>query len=144
MNVVPLHTEPPAREGRVRESFFALFGAPLAWFVQLCAGYSLASEPCYPGSERRLTLPPHLGWTRSAMLAVMLAACLVSLFALARSLSNYRRSAGEMQRSPAEIIRPGADRTCFLALWGIIFGAGFAVASAMTLAAHLLLPRCAG
>ena len=142
--VPALHTQPRAQAGRLPQSFFALFAGPLAWIVQLYSGYALASQACYPGTERRLTLPPHLGWTRAAIAIVMIAACLVSLLALASSLRSYRRSAEEMRRDAAAVIQGGAQRTCFLALWGIIFGAGAAVGSVLTLLAYFVLPQCAG
>ena len=44
----------------------------------------------------------------------------------------------------AEAVRVGAQRTCFLALWGIIFSAGAAVGSVLILAAYFVLPQCAG
>ena len=42
------------------------------------------------------------------------------------------------------MIRVAAHRTCFLALWGMIFGAGAAVGSVITFIAYFVLPRCAG
>jgi hypothetical protein len=143
-SVVALHKQPRERAGRRHESFFALFAGPLAWVVQLYSGYALASQACYPGSERRLTLPAHLGWTRATIAIVMIAACLVSLLALASSLRSYRRSAAEMRGDAAELIHGGAQRTCFLSLWGIIFGAGAAVGTLLTLLAYFVLPQCAG
>jgi hypothetical protein len=143
--VVALHTQPRAEARRLHERFFALFAGPLAWIVQLYSGYALASQACYPGSERRLTLPAHLGWTRAAIAIVMIAACLVSLLALASSLRSYRRSADAMTRpDAAEVLRASAQRNCFLALWGAIFGAGAAVGSALILLAYFVLPQCAG
>lgn len=144
LTVIPLHAGETPRDRRLREGFFALFGGPMAWFVQLTAGYALESESCYPGWERRVALPSALGWTRAAMVAVMLAACLTSLLALARSLRAHRISTQARQDEAAGAVRTAADRTCFLALWGIIFSAGFAVASVLTLIAFFLLPRCAG
>jgi hypothetical protein len=141
---VALHTRPREERGRLRESFFALFAGPLAWLVQLYAGYALASESCYPGSERRLTLPAHLAWTRPAIAIVLIAACLVSLLASASSLRAYRRSADVMRGDPTEAVRSDAQRTCFLALWGMIFGAGAAVGSVLILLAYFMLPQCAG
>jgi hypothetical protein len=141
MNIVALHTQPCDHP---HESFFALFAGPLAWLVQLYAGYALASQSCYPGSERRLTLPAHLVWTRPAIAIVMVAACVVSLLALASSLRSYRRSAEAMRPEAAEVFRANAQRTCFLALWGAIFGAGAAVGSALILLAYFVLPQCAG
>jgi len=142
--MVALHTKPREAAGRLHETFFGLFAGPLAWLLQLYAGYALASESCYPGSERRLTLPAHLVWTRPAIAIVMIAACLVSLLALASSLRSYRRSADEMRRDPTEAVRSNAQRTCFLALWGMIFGAGAAVGSVLILLAYFVLPPCAG
>jgi hypothetical protein len=146
MNTSPaaMHAQPRDEAGRLNESFFALFAGPLAWISQIYASYALASQACYPGSERRLTLPSHLGWTRPAIAIVMIAACLVCLLAMATSLRSYRRSAGEMRRDGAESIRAGAQRTCFLALWGIIFGAGAAVGSVLILLPYFVLPPCAG
>lgn len=142
-HVVP-HTEPPAVTGRLHESFFALFAGPLAWLIQLYACYALASQACYPGFERRLTLPARLGWTRGAIAILMIAACLISLLALASSLRSYRRSTGATRSDAAEVTREGARRTCFLALWGIVFGAGAALGSVITLFAYFVLPQCAG
>ena len=144
IDVASLPTRPRPADKKLRQSFFGLFGAPIAWYVQLCAGVPLASESCYPGTERRLALPAHFGWTRGAIAALMIAACIVSLAALSSSWAAYRRSSEEMLRSPAEAARIGADRACFLALWGIVFGAGFAVASVITFLAYFVLPRCAG
>lgn len=142
--VAPEPTQPGPDAWQLRESFFGLFGGPIAWFVQHCAGYALASEACYPGHERRIALPAPLAWTRAAIAAVMLAACVIALLALASSVRSYRQSSSEMQRDPAAVLRTAADRTCFLALWGIIFGAGFAAASVITFIAYFVLPRCAG
>jgi hypothetical protein len=141
---VALHTQPREDSGRRHESFFALFAGPLAWLLQLYAGYALASQACSPGSERRLTLPAQLAWTRPAIAIVVIASGLVSLLALVSSLRSYRRSAGESPGGAAEAVRVGAQRTCFLALWGIIFSAGAAVGSVLILAAYFVLPQCAG
>lgn len=142
--VVTLHTQPREQRGRLHETFFALFAGPLAWLVQLYAGYALASESCFPGSERRLTLPAHLAWTRPAIAIVMLASCLVSLLALMTSLRSYRRSAEAMRADATEVSRASAQRTCFLSLWGGIFGAGAALGSILILIAYFVLPPCAG
>lgn len=135
----------PRREApQPHESFFGLFGGPIAWFVQHCAGYALASEACYPGHLRRTALPASLAWTRAAIAAVMLGACVIALLALVSSVRSYRRSSSDMRREPADVMRVSADRTCFLSLWGMIFGAGFAAASVITFIAYFVLPRCAG
>lgn len=142
--VVALHSRPPDKGGLLHETFFALFAGPLAWLVQLYAGYALASESCYSGSERRLTLPAHLIWTRPAIAIVMLASCLMSLLALMSSLRSYRRSAEAMLSNATEVVRASAQRTCFLSLWGGIFGGGAALGSILIFIAYVVLPPCAG
>jgi hypothetical protein len=143
MNLIALHTEPRRAGGRL-DGLCSLVAAPIAWVAQIYAGYALASEACYPGSERRLKLPAHLVWTRAAIALVMIAACLVSLLALASSLRSYRRSRNEVGLDLGEVIRTAAQRTSFLSLWGIIFSAGAAGGSLLTHMAYFLLPQCAG
>lgn len=137
------HTRSGEAAEAPHEGFLALFAGPLAWVVQLYSGYALASQACYSGSERRLTLPAHLVWTRAAIAIVMIGACLVSLLALTSSMRTYRR-ANEMRPDTAQLLRESAQRTCFLSLWGIVFSAGAAVGSIVTLLAFFVLPQCAG
>jgi len=139
-----LHVERPAFDEQLHERFFTLFAGPIAWFVQLCLGYMLASEPCFPGYERRLSLPAHLAWTRGAIAVLMILAGIVAVLGLIRSWQAHRRSQQALQGDPHAVLRVGADRACFLALWGVLFNAGFAFASVMTFIAYFVLPRCDG
>jgi hypothetical protein len=125
MNAVVRNPAP----GRLRESFFGLFGGPLAWFVQLCCGFALASQPCFLGGTRVAAPPPALQWTWPAMIFLMAAAVAIALLSLLVSWRTFTRSTG---------------RTRFLALWGILLGGSFALAAAFTAVAFLTLPRCAG
>jgi protein-S-isoprenylcysteine O-methyltransferase Ste14 len=120
---------------------FGITGGPIAWFVQFCAGYGLASWPCFPKSQRALTPLAGYDWTWPAMIAVLIAGVLVALGALLISLRNYQRTQGAPQRR--ELVDDGASRRHFLALWGIVLGAGFALASLITAVAFVVLPRCA-
>jgi hypothetical protein len=114
---------------KLRGSFFGLFGGPLAWFVQLCCGFALASQPCFRGGNRVAAPPPALQWTWPAMILLMAAAVAIALLSLLVSWRTFTRSTG---------------RTRFLALWGILLGGSFALAAAFTAVAFLTLPRCAG
>jgi hypothetical protein len=115
--------------GRLRESFFGLFGGPIAWFLQLCCGYALASQPCFRGGNRMTAPSPALQWTWPAMILLMAAAVAIALLSLMVSWHTFTRSTG---------------RTRFLALWGVLLGGSFALAAAFTAVAFLTLPRCAG
>jgi hypothetical protein len=123
---------------------FVDIGGPLAWYVQLCCGYALASQPCFSGG-RRLTEPmPALQWTWPAMVLLMLAAVLTALLALLASWRAYRRTLIDGSSSMHDLMDAGAGRARFVALWGMLLGGGFALATAVTAVAFITLPRCAG
>jgi hypothetical protein len=116
-------------------ALFGLIGGPLAWFIQLDAGYALASWPCFP-KDHRLALPlAGFAWTWPAMIVVLVASVLVGLAALWVSWRNLRRSGGEQTHG---------GRKQFLALWGVFLGGGFAMASVASSIALIALPRCGG
>ena len=137
------HSAPQSHRSKVHESSFALFGAPVAWFVQLCSGYAMASQTCFIDGDRSWLPAVGLQWTWPTMIAVMLLAVIVSLFALALSCHAYR---GTQNQAPgdAHLMEVTTGRTHFLALWGIVLAAGFSGASAVTSVAFVLLPRCSG
>jgi hypothetical protein len=147
MNVgLPLshHPAPKRHAMKLHESFFALFGGPLAWFMQLSVGYGLASQPCFSDGER--TIAPHWfpDWTWAAMIAVMVLACAVALLAALISWRAYARTADEAIGNHQHVMDVGSGRTRFLALWGILLGAGAALSTILTFVAFFVLPRCAG
>jgi hypothetical protein len=129
---------------RLRESFFALFGGPLAWFAQLNAGFALASQPCFFNGEH--TVVPHRAadWTEPSMIASMIIACAIALLSMLISWRTYARTDHVAADDQCRMIEAGVGRTRFLALWGIFLGAGSALATASTAVAFFVLPRCAG
>lgn len=125
-------------------SLFGLLGGPLAWFAQLCAGYALASWPCFGRDERRLAPLAGYEWTRSAMLATLIAGVAIGIAAFLVSYRGYRQARHEIAGDLRELAEKGGGRRSFLALWGMVFAAGFAVTTSLTAIALLVLPRCAG
>jgi hypothetical protein len=137
------HHPAPKRDAvRPHESFFALFGGPIAWFVQLNAGFALASQPCFIEGTRALNLPG--GWTRSAMLILIAAACVIALVAMLVSWRAYKRTENETAGDRRHVMDVGAGRTRFLALWGVYLSAGTALVTISTAIAFMVLPPCAG
>ncbi len=126
------------------ESVFGLLGGPGAWFAQLCAGYAMASWPCFPREEHHILPEAGYAWTWAAIVAVSVVAIGVCLAAFAVSRRTYERVQGESRGSHQHLLDVGSGRTRFLALWGMVLGASFAVGTAMTLVAFFVLPRCAG
>ena len=127
-----------------RAGLFGVFGGPLAWYVQLCAGYALASKPCFRGGQLTAAPGTDLSWSSSAMVVVILAAVLVSLAALGTSWRSYRRSSTTAPGDAHHAMEAGTGRARFLALWGMVLNAGFALAASTSAIVLLAVPRCAG
>jgi hypothetical protein len=139
------HPGPHAVPARRRESWFGLFGGPVAWFAQTCAGTVLASEACYRDGTGAMVPPPHLQWTWPAMILLTAAAVVVALLSVIVSWRALERIRVLAQGDDSGVlIDLAARRTQFLALWGMIFGVGFAIATAFNAFALFTLPQCAG
>jgi hypothetical protein len=138
------HPAPDRGQVSAFESVFGLLGGPGAWFAQLCAGYSLASWPCFPLEEHRLLPQPGYAWTWGAIVVISIAAIVTSVAAYLVSRRMFSRTRTESHADPQHLLEVGSGRTRFLALWGMVLGASFAVATAMTTIAFFVLPRCAG
>lgn len=139
-----LHPAPHADRVNSFEGLFGLFGGPLAWYLQLCAGYAMASAPCIRAGSRMSAPLSTLQWTWLVMILSTTAAFAIALFALLVSWRIFRRTKEEAAGGTAQLIEVGAGRTRFLALWGVLLSIGFALATAITALAFPMLPRCAG
>ena len=148
MNAKPYHTArhpaPHAERVKLHESFFALFGGPAAWFIQLCAGVALADQPCFVEGARAVAPLQSAAWTWPAMIVLMVIAAVVALLSCLVSWRAFQRTRHEAPGDDAHLMESGSGRTRFLALWGILLGAGFTLATAITAVAFITLPRCGG
>lgn len=129
---IPLTSGPRPRGARLAEAFGVVAG-PAAWLVQLCCGVWLANQPCFPSSGRLLAPPPSLSWTWGALVTLVGACAVIALLAFLFSLRRYRATDA-----------PSGGRARFMALWGMLFGGGFCIATLFTIVAFATLPRCAG
>lgn len=123
---------------------FAIAAGPLAWFVLVCAGEVLASEPCFAGGHRYAAPLPGLHWTWPALIVLLVLCALVAAAAFVVSWRIYRSMRAEEAGTEAGLLDEGTGRTRFMALWGLLYGAGFCIATLFSLAAYIALPRCAG
>jgi hypothetical protein len=138
------HPAPHAERMSVGEIYFGLFAAPFAWLLQLACGYALASEPCFRAGQRSSVPPVALQWTWPAMIVLTAAAIAISIAAFIVSQRAFERTRREHPGGTQHLMEAGAGRTRFLALWGMVLGAGFAMAAALTAVAYIAVPRCAG
>ncbi len=136
--------ESDRRMGRSVQAVFGLVGGPVAWFGQLCAGFTLTSWPCFPGDQHRLAPLSGFEWTWEATGVVSLAAFAISVAAMLVSRRLLQRARDASPEVRDRFPQAGIGRVRFLALWGTIAGGGFALATAFTGVAFFILPRCAG
>ena len=122
---------------------FGLVGGPLAWFLQLCVGYALASWPCFPGATPVLVPAPAYQWTFVAMIASLAAGVVIALTALLFSWRALASTKKESAGGHSHLMDVGVGRTRFMALWGVFLSGGFALATMSTAIAFMVLPRCA-
>jgi len=138
------HSAPRPQRVRLHGTFFALFGGPIAWYLQLCGGYALASDPCFRNGQRTLAPISAMYWTWPVMIGLMIAAVAIALMSLLVSWRAFNRTRGEVKGDAHQLMEVSAGRTRFLALWGMVLGGGFALAAAITAVAFMTVPRCAG
>jgi hypothetical protein len=132
------HPAPHRARVALWETVLGLAGGPLAWLVQLCASYGRAAAPCFDGPERGL------GSQASPGIIILYVACLaLALAGAVVSLLVYRRTRREAEGSTRELFEHGRGRTRFLALWGMLLGAGFGAVILLNGIALIGVPACA-
>jgi hypothetical protein len=138
------HPAPHRHRVGAIESTIGLVGGPAGWFLQLCAGYGLASKPCFAEGSR-LTVPgAHFEWTWAAMIAASIAGMALALIAFLLSWRMLRRTKEEAAGDHHHLLEVGSGRTRFIALWGVCFAAAFGIVTLLNFIAYVVLPRCAG
>ena len=138
------HPAPHRDQVSLLASAFGLLAGPMAWFIQVCADYTMASWPCFPEEQRNLVPRTGYEWTWNAIIAITIAAFVIATAAFLVSRRAYNRVRGEAHGDHQHLMDIGSGRTRFLALWGMVFSAAFAVGIVMNAVAYFLLPRCAG
>jgi hypothetical protein len=132
------HPAPHRDRVALWESGLGLAGGPLAWLVQLTAGYALVAAPCFTGLE-----PDPAGDGRIGAIVIYLLCLALALAGGLVSLRIYRRTRDETESSENELLEGGRGRTRFLALWGVLLGFGFAVVILLNGIPLIGVPSCA-
>ncbi|HEX4195969.1 MAG TPA: hypothetical protein VHZ26_00870 [Caulobacteraceae bacterium] len=120
-------TEPSGPGRSTPAMLFAVFGAPLAWSVEIAVDAAIACYPCASQGTLWQTLP--VGWTVASSLlwAVNIAAILVAAAATAAAFSALR-GAPRSEPRPTAVFGERLSRTHYLAVWGVLNGFGFLAA----------------
>ncbi|MFO1061775.1 MAG: hypothetical protein U1E53_32990 [Dongiaceae bacterium] len=132
------HDDPAGR----RALAIGLLAAPVAWFIQLVAGYGLTSHACFP---RDLQLPGAIagwGWAWPVSLALNLLALAACAAAAAICWRRWRQARGEASGAHGRLLEAGEGRTRFLAIFGMWSAVWFAIAVIADSIVLLEVPLC--
>lgn len=121
---------------------FGVFGAPLAWALQLVVDYALAAYPCFVRGTAQTALIPGWEHARAALVVITLVALAIDIGAIAAAWLAGRRAhvLATRGRVPAALV----ERTRALAYCGLISGSIFLVATLFSLAMLVRIPQCTG
>jgi hypothetical protein len=134
------HPAPAVRAVTPAALWFGLFGAPVAWSLQLLASYALVAHGCYPDAEP-MTMPVIPG-LRALVLATGVAALAVALLAAGAAWRSWRAAQHEHKGGHEALLEAGEGRTRFMALSGMLLGAVFVLGIVMNVVPLLLLRPC--
>lgn len=135
---------PAPQRHRVSDAglWFGLFGAPLAWSIQLLAGYALSAHTCFPEDQLRpatATRP-----MEQTLLLIAVGGLAVALAAGLTAWSNWRRTRSETDGDSGDLLESGEGRTRFMALAGMLLSGVFALALLFSALPPFLVPACGG
>ncbi len=120
--------------------WFGLFGAPVAWSLQLLASYALVAHGCYPDAVP-MTIPVVPG-LRTLVLGTGAAALVVALLAAGSAWRSWRATQHGHQAEHEALLEVGEGRTRFMALSGLLLSTVFALGIVMNVVPPLLRRPC--
>jgi hypothetical protein len=118
----------------------AIFAPPAVWSVHLIVNYASASRACYPDGSPQSA--PAVHWLWLLLIIVDVVSLLISAGAVAIAYRSWQISAEEMAEHTSPMVETGEGRTRFLAIWGLLIGAGFFVAVIFDFVGLWILPIC--
>ena len=120
---------------------FGVFGAPIAWIIQLVLNYALATYPCMPNDVPYASVPSSWSWDRPVLFAINILALLVALTAAIIATADWRRTRLWKEHGP---LKARETRIRFLAYCGLMTGWGFLLAIGFNTVDLIGVPACSG
>jgi hypothetical protein len=121
---------------------FPVLAPPLAWSAHLIVNFAFSSHACYPDGAPLQSPAPGFGWLWSLLLLIDLAGIIVGLAGALIAWRNWRLTAEELAETGPPLAEIGEGRTRFLAIWGLLIGIGFSVATVFDFVGVWVLPIC--
>lgn len=122
------HPAPARHVVAMPQLLFGLFGAPVAWAVQLLSATAVNSFGCIAGLDENTPTGLQAGSaTWIALLVLTLLLILVSGAALVTALRSWRKVHEPSEPEEAELLETGEGRARFMAMGGILLGSIFSL-----------------
>lgn len=124
------HPAPQRGMVRLPTLWFGIFGAPVAWALELIAGYSLIAHSCYPRDVPLGT--PTFDATRLTGFIICLVLILVGVAALVTAIRSWRATRHGRDAEHHELLEVGEGRARFMAFGGVLISTMFLFALLMS------------
>lgn len=130
----------PRQTTHSRWLWFALFGGPAAWSIQLLVNYPLAAHFCYPRNVP-LSAPTFGGlWTTLIVVNVLM---LFTTLAAGAAAIVIWRSARDGAAAPHDpVLESGTGRVRYMAYAAMLFSGLFLIAILMSAMPLFIVPVC--
>jgi hypothetical protein len=120
--------------------WFAIFGAPAAWSIQILVNYPIAAHFCYPG--RAPLSKSDVGGVWAVLIAVNVLMLLVALAAGATGISRWRTARARDAGPHDPVLESGTGIVRFMAYSGILVSGLFVIAIIMSALPLFIVPVC--
>jgi hypothetical protein len=134
------HPAPHANRVGILRLLLLLAGAPIAWAVQIAAGYGAAAYACYP--DRASLAAPVLPHLHGALVTLSVVAIAVSLLCALLSYRSWRTTRHEFEGDHHHLLDAGEGRTRFMSMCALISSVMFALALVLTTSVLVLVAPC--
>jgi hypothetical protein len=136
------HPAPHRERVALAALVFPVLAPPLAWSLHLVVNFAFSSHACYPDGEPLSAPPTRFDWLWSLLIAVDFVSMAVGLVAAIVAYRSWILSALERAETGRPLMEAGEGCTRFLAIWGVLIGAGFPIATAFDFVGLWVLPIC--
>jgi hypothetical protein len=136
----PGRLSPYRRRGGALMMLFGLLGAAAAWILQTEIGETLAAQACFP--HRTALAAPQWSWLMSALDVMSIVALLIGAAGVWVAWRGWRVTRAPRPDPAPPVSDPGAGRTRFLAMAGLMLSLLFLVGLVATGLAVLLVSPC--
>ena len=134
------HPAPAEHAVTLGALWFGLFGAPVAWSLQLLFNYALVSHSCFPATDPRSV--PTLGGLWTVVLVASVVAAAIALAAAATAWRSWRLTREEHHGDEGALLDAGEGRTRFMVAAGMLLSAIFLFGIVMNALPLLLVQPC--